>query len=112
MNAVKHILMTVCTGIVLWLMTLVGGLAWAMFSTPGSRQRTEALWGAVYFETSPSKNGVLMQFGLENMRSVLLLLLACLAACAAISLIAKACIKGHAGVKGQKVCPESRIFTD
>lgn len=37
MNAVKHILMTVCTGIVLWLMTLVGGLAWAMFSTPGSR---------------------------------------------------------------------------
>lgn len=40
MNAVKHILMTVCTGIVLWLMTLVGGLAWAMFSTPGSRQRT------------------------------------------------------------------------
>lgn len=42
MNAVKHILMTVCTGIVLWLMTLVGGLAWAMFSTPraaGSAQR-------------------------------------------------------------------------
>lgn len=35
MNAVKHILMTVCTGIVLWLMTLVGGLAWAMFSHPG-----------------------------------------------------------------------------
>lgn len=104
MNAVKHILMTVCTGIVLWLMTLVGGLAWAMFSTPGSRQRTEALWGAVYFETSPSKNGVLMQFGLENMRSVLLLLLACLAACAAISLIAKACIKGHAAM-----CKPKRI---
>ena len=90
MNAVKHILMTVCTGIVLWLMTLVGGLAWAMFS--------------VYFETSPSKNGVLMQFGLENMRSVLLLLLACLAACAAISLIAKACIKGHAAM-----CKPKRI---
>lgn len=104
MNAVKHILMTVCTGIVLWLMTLVGGLAWAMFSTPGSRHRTEALWGAVYFETSPSKNGVLMQFGLENMRSVLLLLLACLAACAAISLIAKACIKGHAAM-----CEPKRI---
>ena len=29
-----------------------------MFSTPGSLQRTEALWGAVYFETSTSKNGV------------------------------------------------------
>lgn len=45
-----------------------------------------------------------MQFGLENMRSVLLLLLACLAACVAISLIAKACIKGHAAV-----CKPKRI---
>ncbi len=45
-----------------------------------------------------------MQFGLENMRSVLLLLLACLAACAAISLIAKACIKGHVAM-----CKPKRI---
>lgn len=57
MNAVKHILMTVCTGIVLWLMTLVGGLAWAMFSTPGSRQRTEALWGPSTSRQAPPRTG-------------------------------------------------------
>lgn len=102
MNTARHILMTVCTSIVLWLMTLVGGLAWAMFSTSGSRQRTEALWGAIYFETSPSKNGVLMRFGLENMQSALVLLLACLAICTAIGLIAKTCIKGHAAMRKSK----------
>lgn len=34
MNIARHIIITACTGIVLWLMLLVGGLIWAMFSTP------------------------------------------------------------------------------
>lgn len=102
MNTAKHILMTICTSIVLWLMTLVGGLAWAMFSTPGSRQHTDALWGAVYFETSPSEHGVLMRFGLQNTQSALVLLLAYLVICAAIGLIAKAFTKSHAATRTPK----------
>ena len=53
MSIVEHVLVTVCAGTVLWLMMLVGGLVWAMLSTPGRRQRTDALWGTVYFETRP-----------------------------------------------------------
>ena len=45
MSIVEHVLVTVCAGTVLWLMMLVGGLVWAMLSTPGRRQRTDALWG-------------------------------------------------------------------
>ena len=76
MNIARHIIITACTGIVLWLMLLVGGLIWAMFSTPGRQQRTDALWGAVYFETSPSEDGIMMQFGLGSHQSALVLLLA------------------------------------
>ena len=53
MSIVEHVLVTVCAGTVLWLMMLVGGLVWAMLSTQGRRQRTDALWGTVYFETRP-----------------------------------------------------------
>lgn len=45
MSIAKHILMTICAGTVLWLMMLVGGLVWAMLSTPGRQQHTDALWG-------------------------------------------------------------------
>ena len=77
-------------------MMLVGGLVWAMLSTPGRQQHTDALWGAVYFETRPSTNWILMQFGLGSPRSALMLLLACLAVCAVVGLIVRVSIKGHA----------------
>ena len=96
MSIAKHILMTICAGTVLWLMMLVGGLVWAMLSTPGRRQRTDALWGTVYFETRPSTNGIMMRSGLGSPRSALMLLLACLATCAVVGLIVRLSIKGHA----------------
>ena len=96
MSIAKHILMTICAGTVLWLMMLVGGLVWAMLSTPGRQQHTDALWGAVYFETRPLTNGIMMQFGLGSPRSALMLLLACLAVCAVVGLIVRVSIKGHA----------------
>lgn len=96
MSIVEHVLMTVCAGTVLWLMMLVGGLVWAMLSTPGRRQRTDALWGTVYFETRPSTNGIMMRSGLGSPRSALMLLLACLATCAVVGLIVRLSIKGHA----------------
>lgn len=73
----KQIIRTMCVGIVLWLMLLIGGIIWAMFSTPGRQQHTDALWGAVYFETSPSEDGIMMQFGLGSHQSALILLFLC-----------------------------------
>lgn len=53
-----------------------------MFSTPPVvMRRTEALWGAVYFETKPSAGGVMMQLGLGSIWTALLLLSGCIAAC-------------------------------
>ena len=73
-----------------------------MICSQCSRQHTDALWGAVYFETSPSEHGVLMRFGLQNTQSALVLLLAYLAICTAIGLIAKAFTKSHAATRTPK----------
>lgn len=95
MSIARHIIMTACAGIVLWLMLLVGGLIWAMFSTSGRHQRTDALWGAVYFETSPSEDGIMMQFGLGSHQSVLVLFLVCLMVCVVIGLMVKVFVARH-----------------
>ncbi|MBB2955132.1 hypothetical protein FHX77_000512 [Bifidobacterium commune] len=82
MNTAKHILTAICAAIALWLMILAGGLIYAMFSTTGDiKQRTDALWGAVYFQTTPSSNGVTMHLGVGNMQVVLLLLIASIIFC-------------------------------
>ena len=93
MSIAKHILMTICAGTVLWLMMLVGGLVWAMLSTPGRQQHTDALWGAVYFETDPRRTDHdAIRIGQPAIR--LMLLLACLAVCAVVGLIVRVSIKG------------------
>ena len=57
MSIAKHVLMTICAGTVLWLMMLVGGLVWAMLSTPGRQQHTDALWGLSTSKRDPRRTG-------------------------------------------------------
>ncbi|MBW3094350.1 hypothetical protein KIH75_03080 [Bifidobacterium sp. 64T4] len=90
MSTARRILAVICTSIILWLGILVGGILYAIFATPKTiPQHTDALWGAVYFETKPSANGFTMVAGLGQPLPAFALFCACLAACAVITVIAR-----------------------
>lgn len=49
--------MAALTALIITLVVTVGAVLFAMFSTSGDRERTEALFGGVFFETVPKPAG-------------------------------------------------------
>ncbi|NEG69849.1 hypothetical protein F6S87_04370 [Bifidobacterium sp. BRDM6] len=92
MKAFKAAVIGAGIGAVLWATLLVGGLLYAMFTTPGYvNQRTSALWGAVYFETIQHDTYADMVIGLGNVQVAYILLLTCILACTGVGLLVNHC---------------------
>lgn len=61
------IMTTVMVGLILTMCITVLSILWAMFSTHGDNERTEGLFGGVFFESSSSPDGSVMgTMGLNN----------------------------------------------
>ncbi|RSX54898.1 hypothetical protein D2E26_0952 [Bifidobacterium dolichotidis] len=88
MAAVRNIFVTVCAAIVIWIAVLLGGMTYAMFCSTDQVRRTEALGGAVYFQSDAADDGGFnISLGVGNQHAALVVLAVCAVVCAAVDLI-------------------------
>ncbi len=81
MKKLTRVALIAVIAFVLTLAVSVAGILYAMFTTRGDAERTEALFGAVFFETHSTATGIEATMGVASITAVLGIYLACLIFC-------------------------------